>query len=145
MSGVLRQGPTADARIQRIEDRFQPTLTRLTSGHLLQDRARFRGGVLDRPADLAITDVWIASVVELKSQGGIGRWADNVLCLMDIRQRMRVCARRRKARGASGGGSSGIADLTCSGIRLHGKGTQPGRAPAPAGEHPDAIDRRTWP
>jgi hypothetical protein len=95
----------------------------LTSGHLQQDLAHFGGGVLDRPADIAITDTWIAGVVELKSQCGICRWSDDVLCLMDVRQGMRVGARRRKARGASGGSRSRIADLTCGGIRLAGKGT----------------------
>lgn len=99
----------------------------------------------DRPGDLAATDPWIASVVELTSQCRIGRWTDDVLRLMDIRQRMRVGARRRKAGGASGGSCSGIADLTCSGMRLQGKGTQPSRALSPAGELPDAIDRRAGP
>jgi len=84
-SGVLRQGSSADARIQLIEDRVKPTLAGLTSGHLEQDLARFRGGVLDRPADLAVGDTWIAIVVELKGQCGIGRWTDDVLRLMDIR------------------------------------------------------------
>jgi hypothetical protein len=99
--GVLRHSPTADTRVQRIEDRVQPTLARLTSRHLQQDLAHFSGGVLDRPANLCVSDTWIAGVVELKRQCGIGRWTDNVLCLMDIRQRMRVGARRRKARGAA--------------------------------------------
>ena len=83
--GVLRQGPSADARIQLIEDRVQPTRARLTSWHLEQDLAHFRGGVLDRPAHLCVSDTWIAGVVELKSQCGIGRWPDDVLRLMDIR------------------------------------------------------------
>jgi hypothetical protein len=143
--GVLRQLPSADARIQRIEDRVQPTLAGLTCRHLEQDLARFSGGVLDCPADLAVGDPWIAIAVELKGQGGIGRWTDDVLRLMDIRQGMRVGAGRRKARGASGGGGRRIADLTRSGMRLHGKGTQPGRALSPARELPDARDRRTWP
>jgi hypothetical protein len=56
VSGVLRQGSSADARIQLMEDRVQPTLADLTSGHLEQDLARFTGGVLDRPADLTVTD-----------------------------------------------------------------------------------------
>lgn len=97
----------------------------------------------DRPADLTITDTWIACVVELKSQCGIGRWIDNVLYLMDIRQGMRVGARRRKARGASGGSCSRIADLTCSGIRLPGKGTQSSRALSPpANPRMPSIDAR---
>ena len=83
--GVLRQVPSADACIQLLEDRVQPTLAGLTSRHLEQDLARFRRGVLDRPADLAVGDPWIAIVVELKSQCGIGRWTDDVLRLMDIR------------------------------------------------------------
>ena len=142
---LLAEGPGADARIQLIEDRVQPTLAWLTSGHLQQDLARFRGGVLDRPADLTVTDTWIASVVELESQCGIGRWTDDVLRLMDIRQRMRVGGRRRNAGGASGGSCSGIADLTCSGMRLQRKGTQPSRALSPSGELPDAFDRRAGP
>lgn len=84
-SGVLRQGASADARIQRIEDGVQPTRTRLTSGYLEQDRACFRRGVLNCPADLGVSDMWIAIVIELKSQCGIGRWTDDVLRLMDIR------------------------------------------------------------
>jgi len=125
---VLRHSPTADTRIQRIEDRVQPTLAHCTSGHLQQDLAHVSGGVLDRPADLCVTDTWIALLVELKRQCGIDRWTDNVLCLMDIRQRMRVGARRRKARGATGGSCSPIADRTCSGMRLHGKDAQPSGA-----------------
>src|SRR5450830_374779 len=85
MSGILRQGPTADALIQRIEELGQPAVSRLTSGHLEQDFAHFRGDVFDRPADLAISDGWIAGVVKLQCQGGIGRWTDNVLGLVDIR------------------------------------------------------------
>ena len=54
--GVLRQGSSVDARIQLIEDRVQPILADLTSGHLEQDLAGFTGGVLDRPADLTVTD-----------------------------------------------------------------------------------------
>jgi len=65
--GVLRQVPSADARIQLIEDHVQPTLAGLTSGHLEQDLARFRGGVLDCPADLAVGDHWIAIVIEFKA------------------------------------------------------------------------------
>ena len=143
--GVSRRSPSADSRIQLVEERLQPSLARLTSGHLQQDLAHFRGGVLDRPADLCVTDTWVAGVVELKSQCGIGRWPDDVLCLMDIRQWMRVRARRRKARGAGGGSRSGIADLTYSGIRLHGKGAQPSRALTATGELPDAFNRRTGP
>jgi hypothetical protein len=142
LSGVSRQGSSADARIQLIEDRVQPTLARLTSGHLQQDRAYFGGGVLDRRSDLGVTDTWIAGV-ELKSQCGIRRWPDDVLCLMDVRQGMRVGARRRMARGASGGSRSRIADLTCGGIRLAGKGAQPSRALSPTGKFSDAFDRRT--
>jgi hypothetical protein len=85
MLGVLRQGPTADARIQRIEELVQPAVSHLTSGHLKQDFAHFRGDVFDRPANLAISDGWIAGVVKLQCQGGIGRWTDNVLGLVDIR------------------------------------------------------------
>lgn len=81
---VLGQGPSADAGIQLIEERVQPTLAYLTSEHLQQDLAHFSGGVLDRPADLSVTDSWIALLVELKRQCGIGRRTDNVLCLMDI-------------------------------------------------------------
>ena len=55
-----------DAEIQSIEEQFQPALTRLMSGHLLQNLAYFNGGVRNRPADLTISDIWIASVVELK-------------------------------------------------------------------------------
>src|SRR5262245_35081803 len=109
--GVLRQDPTADARIQLVEDRVQPTVARLTSGHLQQDLVYFSGGVLDRPADFTLTDTRVAIVVELKRQCGIGRRTDNVPCLMDIRQGMRVGARGRNACGASGGSCSPIADL----------------------------------
>ena len=143
--GVLRQAPSADTRIQRIEERVQPTLARLTSRHLQQDLAHFSGGVLDRPANLCVSDTWIADVVELKRQCGIGRWADNVFCLMDIRQGMRVGARRRRSRSASGGSRSPIADLTCSGMRLHGKEAQPSGALSPRGKPPDAFNRRTGP
>jgi hypothetical protein len=115
----------------------------LTSGHLLQDLAHFRGGVLNRPANLAITDVWITSLVELKSQRGIGCWTDNVFGLLHIRQRMRVCARSRKSRGASGGGCSRVADLTCGGKRPECQGAQPGRALSPTGKHPYAFNRFT--
>jgi hypothetical protein len=139
--GVLRQAPTADARIQRIEERVQPTFTRLTSGHLLQDLAHFRGGVLNRPADLAISDARIASVVELKGQGGIGRWADNVLGLMDIRQWMRVCGRGSKARGASGVSCGRITGLPCCEKRFPCQGAQPSRAIFPTGKPPDAFNR----
>src|SRR5450759_650356 len=143
--GVSRRSPSTDSRIQLVEERLQPTLARLTSVHRQQDLARFRGGGLDRPADQCVTDTRIAGVVALKSQCGIGRWPDDVLCLMDIRQRMRVRARRRNARGAGGGSRSGIADLTCSGMRLHGKGAQPSRALTATGELPDAFNRRTGP
>ncbi len=143
--GVFRQSPTADACIQLIEECVQPTVTRLTSGHLLQDFAHFRGGVLDRPADLTLTDVWIATVVELKSQCGIGCWTDNVLCLVDIRQWMRVSARRCKAGGMSGCCCSGIVCLTCSGIRRPGKGTQLSGSLSPTSKHPNALNRGTRP
>ena len=63
VSGVFRQNPTAEVCIQLIEECVQPTVTRLTSGHLLQDFVHFRRGVLDRPADLTFTDVGIATVV----------------------------------------------------------------------------------
>ena len=99
--------------------------------------------MLNRPADLTVTDAWIATVVELKSQCGIGRRTDNVLCLMDIHQGMRVGARGRKASGASGGCRRRIADLTCSGVRLAGKGTQLSRALSPISKPPDALNRRT--
>src|SRR5512143_1155459 len=108
MLGVSHQGPTANTRVQFIEDLVQPTLACWTSGHLQQDLAHFRGDVFDCPANLALTDASIAGVVELKSQCGIGRWTDNVLCLVDICQWMRVGARRCKARGVSGGCCSGI-------------------------------------
>ena len=64
--GVLRHGSTADTRIQLVEERVQPTLARLTSRHLQQDLAHFSGGVLDRPANLCVSDTWIALLVELK-------------------------------------------------------------------------------
>src|SRR6266498_1260653 len=111
--GVLRQAPTANTRIQRIEERVQPTRAYLTSGHLQQDLAYASGRVRDRPADFSVTDTRVASMVELKRQCGIGRSTDNVLCLMDIRQGMRIGARRGCARGASGGSCSAIADRTC--------------------------------
>ena len=79
-----RQAPTAEARTQRIEEPVQPAFARLTRGHLLQDLARFRRGVLNRPTDLALSDVWMVSVVELKRQGGMGRGTDNVFGLLDI-------------------------------------------------------------
>src|SRR5664280_2182528 len=84
MLGILWQGPTADARIQRIEELVQPAVSRLTSGHLKQDFAHFRGDVFDRPANLAISDGWIAGVVKLQCQGGIGRWTDDMLGLVHI-------------------------------------------------------------
>ena len=99
--------------------------------------------MLNRPADLTVTDTWIATMVELKCQCGIGRRTDNVLGLMDIRQGVRVGAGYRKASGASRGSCSGIADLTCSGVRLAGKGAQPSRALSPIGKPPDAFNRRT--
>jgi len=101
--------------------------------------------VLDRPANLTITDTWVATVVEFKGQCGIGRRTDNVLCLMDIRQGMRVCARCRRSCGASGGSRSPIAGLTCSGMRRQGKRTQPSGALTASGELPDAFNRRTGP
>jgi hypothetical protein len=110
-----------------------------------QDLTHFRGGALDRPADLSVTNMWIAALVELKSQRGIGRRADNMLCLMDICQGMGVSACRRCARSASGGGCGRIAGLTRSGMRLQGKGTQPGDAPSPTGKGADAFNRRTGP
>jgi hypothetical protein len=58
---------------------------------------------------------------------------------------MRVRARRRKARGAGGGSRSGIADLTCSSMRLQGQGAQPSRALSRTGKPPDAFNRRTGP
>jgi hypothetical protein len=85
---VLQQDPSADAGIRLIEERVQPTLAYLTSRHLQQDLAHFSGGVLDRPADLSVTDSWIALLIEFKSQCGIGLRTDNVLCLMDIYQGM---------------------------------------------------------
>ena len=63
----------------------------------------------------------------------------------DILQGMRVGARRRKAGGASGGSGSRIVDLTCGGMRLQGKGTQPSGALSPTGKPPDAFNRRTGP
>src|SRR5665647_126157 len=45
--GVSRRSPSTDSRIQLVEERLQPTLARLTSGHLQQDLAHFREGVLD--------------------------------------------------------------------------------------------------
>src|SRR5262245_12731326 len=63
---LVRQGPSADASIQLIQERVQPTLARVTSGHLPQDLAHFRRGVLDRPADVSVADSWIALLVELK-------------------------------------------------------------------------------
>src|SRR6266508_844249 len=143
--GVLRQGLTADTRIQLVEERLQPRLARLTSGHLQQDLAYFSGGVLIRPANLCVTDTWVAAVVELKRQCGIGRRTDNVLCLMDICQGMCVGARRRRSCGASGGSRSPIAGLTCGDMRLQGKRTQPSGALTASGELPDAFNRRTGP
>ncbi len=101
--------------------------------------------MLDRPTDLCVTDSWIAGLVELERQRGVGRWPDDVFCLMDIRQRMRVRARRREARSTGGRSGGGIANLTCSGIRLHGKRAQPSRALSATGKLTDALDRRTWP
>jgi hypothetical protein len=75
----------------------------LTSGHLLQDFAHFRRDVLDRPADLTLTDAWIATAVEFKGQRGIGGGTDNMFRLFNIRQGVRVSARRGQAGGASGG------------------------------------------
>jgi hypothetical protein len=117
----------------------------LTSGHLAQDLAYFGGGVLDRPVNITLTDTRVASLVELKSQCGIGRWTDNVLCLLDICQGMRVGARRRKAGGASGGSGSRIADLTCGGMRRQGKGTQPSGALSPSCKYANAFNRRAGP
>jgi hypothetical protein len=143
--GVLRQGSTADTRIQFVEERIQPTLARVTSGHLQQDLAYFSGGVLNRPADFSVTDTWVATVVELTCYCGIGRRANNVLCLLDIRQGMRVGARRRSAGGASGGSCSRRADLTCGGMRLQGEGAQLSSALSSTGKHPNAFNRRTGP
>ena len=100
--------------------------------------------MLNRPAYLAISDVWIARVVELKRQGRIGRWTHNVLGLLDIRQRMGVCARSCKARSASGGGGGRITDLPSSGKRCQSKGAKQSRALSPTGKHPDAFNRRAW-
>jgi hypothetical protein len=141
----LRQVAGAKAGIQLIEEHFQAALAHLTGGHVQQDLAHFGGGALDRPADLSVTDMWIAALVELKSQCGIGRRAGNVLCLMDICQGMRISTRRRSARSASGGGCGGIAGLTRSGMRLQGKGTQPGGALSPTSKGADAFNRRTGP
>src|SRR5512143_1937643 len=97
--------------------------------------------MFDCPTNLGLTDAWIAGVLELKCQGGIGRWTQNVFGLVDIRQGMRVGARRRKARGASGGGGSGIGGLACSGKRRQGKGAQLSRSLPPGGKHPNALNR----
>ncbi len=132
----MRHTPCADACIQLIEDRVQTALPGLTCGHLEQDLARFFRGVLDRPADLAVGDLWITIVIELKSQCGVRRWTDDVLRLMYIRQGMSIGARRRSARRTSCGGGRRIADLTRGGIRPHGKRTQPGRALSPALQTP---------
>ncbi len=64
-----------------------------------------------------------AGVVELKRQCGIGGGTDNMFRLLNIRQWMRVSARRGKTGGASGCCYSGIVCLTCSGKRRQGKGT----------------------
>ena len=85
----------------------------------------------------------LATVVELKSQCGVGRWTDDVLGLMDVRQGMRVGAGRRNSRRTSSGSCRGLVNLTRGGMRLHGKGTQPGRALSPSRELTDALDRRT--
>src|SRR4051812_32342448 len=143
--GVLRQVASADARIQLVEERVQPTLARLTRGHLQQNLAYFSGRVLDRPADLTVTDTRVATAVELQRQCGIGRRTDNVLCLMDIRQGMRVSARRRRAGGASGGSCSRVTDRTCGGMRLQSKGTQPRGTLSPRGKPANAFNRRTGP
>lgn len=99
--------------------------------------------MFNRPTDLALTDAWIAAVVKLKSQGGIGRRADNVFCLMNIHQGVREGARSGKARRASRGGRRGVADLACRGKRRQGQGTQPRRALSPSGKLPNALNGRT--
>ena len=134
--GVLRQAPTANTRIQFVEERVQPARASLTSGHLQQDLAYVSGRVRDRPADFSVTDTRVASMVELKRQCGIGRRTDNVLCLMDICQGMRVGARRRNAGGASGGSCSRRADLTRGGMRLQGEGAQLSSPLSSTGKHP---------
>ncbi len=96
--------------------------------------------MLNCPVDLTVTDTWIATVVELKSQCGIGRRTENVLCLVDIRRWMRVGARRCKARGASGGCRSGIVCLACSPCRP-AESTQLCRPLAAVGESLQALDR----
>ncbi|GAB4447712.1 MAG: hypothetical protein OHK0015_51990 [Chloroflexi bacterium OHK40] len=60
-------------------------------------------------------------MVELKRQCGIGRRADNMLRLLDIRQGMRVGARRSRAGSASGGSGGSGADLASGGMRRQGK------------------------
>ena len=142
---VLRHVASADARFQLVKDRVQPTLAHLTSGHLEQDRAYFRRGVHDCPADFSITNTGVASVVELKRQRGIGRRADNMLGLLDIRQGMGVGARRSRAGSTSGGSCGRVANLACGGMCRQGKETQLRGALSPTGKGPDAFNRRTGP
>jgi hypothetical protein len=101
--------------------------------------------VFDCPTHLAITDAWIAGVVELQCLCGIGRWADNMLCLVDICQWMRVGACRGKAYRASGRCCGGIIYLACRGMRRQGKSTQLSRSPSPTGKHPNTFNRGTGP
>ncbi len=77
---------------------------------LEQDLTRLERSVLDRPADLIVSDTLIAVVVELNGQCGIGGRTDDVLGLMDVRQGMRVGACRavpaRAAAAAAGSPTS---------------------------------------
>lgn len=99
--------------------------------------------MFDCPTNLAITNAWITGVLKLKCQCSIGRCTENVLCLVDIRQWVRVGARRCNARGASGCCGGGIACLACSGMRRQGKRTQLSRSPSPSSEYPNAFNRDT--
>ena len=99
----------------------------------------------DRPRDLAFSETLIAGVVELESKRRVGRCSDDVLRLMDIRQGMRVGARRSGSRRASGSSRGRVSGLTSGSEGVHRKGAQSCHALPSGSELPYPLDSRTGP
>jgi hypothetical protein len=101
-----------------VEQYIQPTFTRLASWHVQQDSAHFQGHLLDCPTNFPFADLRTPTRIELKRQCCISRWADNVLGLLDIHQRMGVGAGRGTARSPCSGDRSWITNLAGRSVSL---------------------------
>jgi hypothetical protein len=80
-------------------------------------------------------------MLEFDSEGSVGSWSNDVLGLLDIRQRMRIRGRGSETGGARGSGSSRMANLARSRMCLHREGAKTSDSHSTSGELPNTVDR----